>query len=102
MSADDWEVCPRCLDRAKAESAARFQAAVAAYGKVSGEEYERLRAEAQIPVEEHTFETFGEHYEFYGVSTGTITASYSAYCGTCGLTVDFKYEHPFYEREEPS
>jgi hypothetical protein len=100
MSADNWAVCPRCLDRAKAESEARFQAAFDAYGKVPAAEYERLRAEAQAPVDEDSFETFREDYEIYGAKSGTITVSYSGHCQTCGLNIDFKHEHPFYEREE--
>lgn len=100
MSADNWAVCPRCLDRAKAEREAKFEAARVAYGNVAPEEYERLRAEAQVPVDEDSFRTFREDYEFYGAEKGTITASYSGHCQTCNLNIDFKDEHPFYEREE--
>ena len=98
MSADNWAICPQCLDRAKTEAAARFQTAVDAYGHVSPEEYERLRAEAQAPIDEDLFQTFREDYEFYGVDDGTITASYGGYCETCRLSVNFKHEHKFYER----
>ena len=99
MSADNWAICPRCVDRARAEAAAKFQAAVDAYGKVTPEEYETLRAEAQVPVYPEAFRTFREDHEFYGAADGTITASYSGHCQTCGLGLDFKDEHPFYEPE---
>lgn len=99
MSADNWAICPRCLDRAKAASAARFQTAVDAYGKVPPDEYERLRSEAQTPIDEDSFQTFREDYEFYGASEGTVVASYSGHCGTCNLGVDFKHEHKFYESD---
>lgn len=94
MSADNWSVCPRCRDRAKAEKIARAQAAVDAYGKVSAEEYAALVERSTEPLEPK--ETFREDYEFYGASGGTVTASYSGHCDVCGLGVDFQYEHPFY------
>lgn len=64
MSADNWTVCPRCRDRAKAEKLARAQAAVDAYGKVSAEEYAALVERSTEPLEPK--ETFREDYEFYG------------------------------------
>lgn len=99
MSADSWAICPRCLSRATTERETRFQAAVDAYGKVPPDEYERLRAEAQVPINEENFRTFREDYEFYGASGGTVTASYSGHCSVCSLNLDFKHEHPFYVGE---
>jgi uncharacterized protein CbrC (UPF0167 family) len=96
MSADNWAICPQCLDRAKAEAATRFQAAVDAYGNVPAEEYERLRAEAQVPVDEESFRTFREDYEFHGATQGAITADYSGHCDVCNLGADFTYKHEFY------
>ena len=100
MSASNWAVCPRCRDRAKAESAARFQVAVDAYGKVTPEEYERLRADAQAPVDEESFDTFREDYEIWDAKSGTVKVEYSGHCSKCGLGVDFKHEHPFYDADE--
>lgn len=96
MSADNWTVCPRCADRAKAESAERLQVAANAYGTVTPEEYGKLLAEAQMPVDLGDYQTFREDYEFYGAQTGMVTASYSGHCGTCGLGVDFRHEQRFY------
>jgi len=101
MSADNWAVCPRCRDLAKVERDARFQAAVDAYGKVTPEEYERLRDKALEPFDGE-FATFREDYEFYGANEGTITASYSGHCSTCGLDAQFSYEFPFYSPSEVS
>ena len=98
MSADNWAICPQCVDRAKAEAAERFQAAVDAYGKVPSEEYERLRAEAQTSMDEESFRTFREDYEFYGASEGKVTASYRGHCQTCGLGIDFQHDRNFYAR----
>jgi hypothetical protein len=96
VSASNWAICPRCLSRALSEDEIRFQAAIDAYGKVPAEEYERLRAEAQVPVDEESFRTFREDYEIYGASTGTITVDYGGCCQTCGLGAYFQYEHKFY------
>jgi uncharacterized protein CbrC (UPF0167 family) len=99
VSADNWAICPRCLDRAKAAAAQAADEAAAAYGKVPADEYERLRAAAQAPVSEEAFRTFRESYEFYGAATGTITASYGAECTQCHLALSFTYEKPFYARD---
>lgn len=98
MSADNWAVCPRCLDRAEADRAAKVQAAADAYGNAPADEYERLRAESQEPIERDTLETFREDYEFHGAKDGTITAVYKGECQTCDLGVAFKHVVPFYER----
>lgn len=95
MSADNWAVCPRCRDRARASREALFNEAAAAYGKVSADEYEALRARASEPI--IAVETFREDYEFYGVEDGTITASYSGSCTVCHLETSFKHVHPFYD-----
>jgi hypothetical protein len=100
VSADNWDICPQCRDRAKAAHDARFQAAVESYGKVSPEEYERLRGEATEPFNEDRFQTFREDYEFYGASKGTVYASFSGHCEVCGLGVDFTYEREFYKGAE--
>lgn len=99
MSADNWAICPRCLAVAEKEHAERFQAAVDAYGKVPAEEYEQLRAEAQTAIDKEVFQTFREDYEIYGAEDGTIKVSYSGYCQTCHLGLDFKFEKPFYDGE---
>lgn len=100
MSADNWAICPRCLDRAKAERAAQATAAASGYGKISADEYERLRAAAQTPVDPESFRTFREDHEFSGAAKGTITANYSGHCSVCGLQVSFKYEQWFYEQDD--
>jgi len=101
VSADNWAICPRCLDRAKAEVAAQLAVAERAYGNVPAAEYEELRAQAQTPIDPEKFRTFREDYEFFGASEGTIVAGYSGHCGTCSLTVDFRDEHKFYEQGDP-
>lgn len=99
MSADNWAICPRCLDRAKAERAAKFEAARIAYGNVEPEEYERLRSEAQVEIDPEQFRTFREDYEFWGAEDGKVGASYKGRCQTCDLSAGFEREKVFYTPE---
>lgn len=101
MSADHWAVCPRCLVRARADAMEKSRAAAEAYGKVPVEEWQAMNQAAidAVPDPEN-FRTFREDYEFYGADEGAVTATYKGECQTCGLSVSFRHEHPFYSGEE--
>lgn len=92
VSADNWAICPRCLAAAFAAKAQLEAAAEAAYGAVPIQEFERLRAEAEKPVEIRP--TFREDYEIYGAEEGVVVVVYSGHCKVCSLGLDFKDEHP--------
>ena len=64
MSADNWAVCPRCLKRAP-DGADKWE-----------------------------YQTFREDYEFWGAEEGHVTATYSARCHVCGLTLNFENRVP--------
>lgn len=89
MSADNWAVCPRCLQRAKKREADRLAEVMASYGKVSVAEFDAARAAVE-PVREQDFTTFREDYEISGAKTGTVTVSYSGNCDRCGLSLSFE------------
>lgn len=100
MSASNWAICPRCLQRAK-EKATEQLAKIASV--LGAEEAEALQDRLQV--NEEDFRTFREDYEFYGnwenprspaPATGAykITASYSGSCEECGLGVDFEHTEP--------
>jgi len=91
MSASNWTTCPRCTAAAHAAKAAQLAAVDAAYGRVPVAEFDRLRAEAAVPVEVEY--NVREDYEFYGFSEGKVVAVYGASCKTCGLSLEFKHEH---------
>ena len=99
MSADRWTTCPRCSEIARKAKEAQQEAARAAYGVLPVEEFDRLRAEAEQPVEED--ESVREDYGFYGFEEGKVVAVYEASCKTCGLSAKFRYEHPIPGIEEP-
>lgn len=66
MSADNWEVCPRCLHEA-------------------GEGADR---------EQHR--TLREDYEWYGADKGVIEGAYSCACRVCGLTASASVRRQFW------
>lgn len=95
MSADNWEVCPKCLAKAK-EAADKKRAGIyAQYGKVSPEEFDRLRGGLSA-VDPEDFRSFREDYEFYGASEGELRVSYSGGCQECGLRVGLTTSKKFW------
>lgn len=61
MSADNWALCPKCRQKAIAETEQLRATAAEAYGKVPVEEFDNLRAKADLGV---TIErTFREDWE---------------------------------------
>lgn len=96
MSADRWSVCPRCKRRRQAKANAAAEDAREAYGKVSVEEFDRLRAAAetlQRGVTEADL-TFREDYQVTGIEDEEVAVSYFGRCTTCGLEVAFEHRHP--------
>lgn len=74
MSADDYSICPRCVDNANAPG---------------------IRA-----ADPEDFRTLREYHEFYGtweMSEPTmpyeIVATYSSSCDVCNLTTKFEHRH---------
>lgn len=100
MSADNWTTCKGCDIAAEAKSDVTRAELAAAYGRVSREEYERLRAvadEAMAKTLTARESTFREDYEIYGAETGTVTVSYSGKCTECGYGTSFESEHPIWK-----
>lgn len=96
MSADNWDICPKCLAAAKKAADEASAKVYEQYGKVPPEEFDRLREE--IPtVDPEKHRTFREDYEFYGADTGEVHASYSGRCSECNLSVDLKIDKRFWE-----
>lgn len=89
MSADNWQICPRCKKQNEKDAADRLASAEASYGKVPASEYEKLIAAARKPV--GLTATFREDYELGVDEEGTFSVTYSGWCGSCRLA--FKFEH---------
>ena len=83
MSADNWTKCPRCYKKAEDKAAL-------VYGKVSREEYERIRR--AVP-EDGPEETLREDYEI-GIYDGMFEVTYSGYCAECGFEFNFEHKTP--------
>lgn len=100
MSADNWAICPRCLNRArKAEDDALAiikesrRQAIAEDMPIPESVF--TAAEAAVKrVEPEDYRTFREDYEFYGVESGTVSYDYSGYCDVCELSLSFNDKHP--------
>lgn len=90
MSADNWTLCPRCLNRIAKEVADSEAKTQAAYGKVTPGEYISMLEADKRRRDTQPDSTFREDYEI-GVNDDNFVVSYSGSCGTCGL--EFKYEY---------
>jgi hypothetical protein len=98
MSADNWALCPRCIDN-HVKDIKRAQAELdASYGKVPLDQFDDMRAGVANLRTSTPAETFREDYEFYGAEDGEVVATYRGHCSKCDLSVRFEHSHPFYER----
>lgn len=88
MSADNWDVCPRCATIAKAAFHADELAFATAYGHLSENEYTqlRIRVHAGLPEPETTLR---EDYGFVMSETGGFEVYYTASC-ECGFSHRFR------------
>lgn len=96
MSADNWALCPRCVDNANTNQQELQSRVIEEYGKLPLTEWENLRKLANAGVDKEVFTTFREDYEIYGADTGTITINYSGTCTICGLSVQYDDSKRFY------
>lgn len=107
MSADNWAICPLCVQRATVERQDACDKADAvmrdAYGSRDYEEFQELQEDAAIKRDDlreflssdkERFRTFREDYEIYGADEGLVEVSYSGKCGTCGAGAKFHLERP--------
>jgi hypothetical protein len=95
MSASNWAICPRCVERAKDALTDQTIEIGRMYGRVTIEEFDAAR-KAQKPVNPEDFRTFREDYSFHGAEEGAVVASYGGECSECGLSVDFEHVHKFW------
>ena len=83
MSASNWSVCPRCEATFNAERAAAIVKVAESYGKVSVEEYEKLRAAASW--ERPAILGLREDYELGINQHGVFYVNYGGECVECGF-----------------
>lgn len=92
MSADNWAICPGCVKEAHRAHRDLVLRAAEGYGRLSLAEFDALRAEADLGVNEEKFRTFREDYEIY-LDEDAVMVSYSGHCQKCSAGTDFRYEH---------
>lgn len=89
MSIDNWSICPKCKVEANRQAEKRLKVAAESYGKVSSQEYRRLAAAADAPVNMRS--TMRENYEMGVGEDGDFLVNYRASCTECDF--DFEYRH---------
>lgn len=89
MSANNWDVCPRCLEEANAKREQAIKDAAEAYGKVPPEEWRAMSENAHMKIELE--ETMREDYEIGVGSSAKFHVSYRASCAECGF--EFRFKH---------
>jgi predicted Zn-ribbon and HTH transcriptional regulator len=91
VSADKYEICPRCK-RLYEEYTEKFRKKVLeSYGKVPVEEYLRLMAMANEEKGKDMEPTLAEYIEAYIEQNGDFNISFSSRCTECGFK--FSFEH---------
>lgn len=99
MSADNWNICPRCSDAAEKLADEQAAAVYAQYGNVPAPEFEELRAGLE-PFDPEKCRTFREDYEFWTTrdhGKATLHVDYGGACSACNLRHEFKRSEVFYE-----
>lgn len=83
MSADSWEVCPRCHEKYVEECDSFNKKVDDLYGKIPPEEYIRLLAENDRMQSQEEPRTLREDYEL-GIIEGEYYLRYNGTCTKCG------------------
>jgi len=90
MSADNWDICPRCVANQEKKKIKLVRRLLdAAYGNVTEAEYMKLRQEVSKPMTvEHTLR---EDYNIRTDKFGEFFVLYTCRCSSCNLS--HKFEH---------
>lgn len=92
MSADNWEICPRCVNRAEKALAAKAMKLTELMEKLDADERKLVSTDLGS-VNPEDYRTFREDYEFYvNPATARVEVSYSGHCTECELGIDFADE----------
>lgn len=92
MSADNWAICPKCLELEEDKQEALEEKISKSYGVVSPEEYMRLVEKSRNrPSLELTLR---EDYEIGILNTAEFYVRYKGQCPKCGFTYTYKSDQP--------
>ena len=92
MSADNWTICPRCLNNWKTSVNADLEAAKDSYGKIPQEEFIQKLATAEVKAKVMIQPTLREDYEIGADEKGMFGVSYTCTCNVCGFTFRYEYQ----------
>lgn len=95
MSADNWGTCPQCRLNATKAHAAKQKELADQYGKLPANEYMRLAAEVEKPLQ-YNDQSLREDYEIGTDKEGHFYVSYGCGCD-CGFSFTFKHEAKAWE-----
>lgn len=94
MSADNWAICPKCMQKQIEEHEQLKRQVGESYGVVPVEQYLQLRRKLEIPVK---FEyTLREDYEIGVYEDGEFSISYKGYCDKCKFNYEYKHKEQVY------
>lgn len=91
MGADNWTFCPKCERKNRIEKEKTLAKALATYGKVSPEEYERVIFFARKGLENEIIQPFREDYDI-GLIGDEFAITYRGSCVTCKFTYSFQFQ----------
>lgn len=91
MSADRWNICPKCEEIAAKKNRLLAAEVEEKYGKIPLEEWLKLRSK---PVDDVQKQTLREDWELdldriNADAPLTLEVSYNAHCDVCGFTVKY-------------
>lgn len=99
MSADNWTICPKCLENKKIEYAKAFEDVENSYGEVSYKEFKKLEAKKKKALtaidNDNNARSLREDYEFFMTPEGILEISYLGRCSECGAEYKFNKKVDF-------
>lgn len=87
MSANNWAVCPRCTAEQSRDRKQRIEKARASYGRVTPEEYDKLKREAEEPFV--LTQNLREDYELGVDEDGNFSVNYRCHCQQCRFSFSY-------------
>jgi hypothetical protein len=97
MSADNWAICPQCLNNAKTKQQEMEQKLKDSYGIMDVDEWLKFKGKVEIGFNEEDLRTLREDYVIGIFEDGEFLIHYSGRCSTCGLDKDYKHKEQIVE-----
>lgn len=94
MSANAWNVCPRCAENLALAIENAEQKVINAYGIASQANYKLLQSHYEELKRSKSVESFRQEWEVYMIGH-VVKVGYSGVCQECGFNVHFNHEHSF-------